>query len=71
MSSPMNKSNQIISIKEARKALGKDYKDFPDDLIEQMILELGFIAEIVIKHQRKEVVPKYTVDSSNNKDKGE
>jgi len=44
----------IISVKEARKILGRDYDKFNDEYIELMIKTLDSIAEAYIK-----TVPKY------------
>lgn len=47
-------ANLIISIKEARKLLGKDAKGMSDDDVEELIQNLQSIAKIYI-----EEVPKY------------
>jgi hypothetical protein len=44
----------IITVKEARKILGKSYDKFPDDYIERLIKNLDGVAEAYIKS-----VPKY------------
>ena len=35
----------VISVKEARKLLGKDFKDMPDKVIEDMIIKLNLISK--------------------------
>lgn len=44
----------IISIKEARKILGKEYEHMSDDQVEQLITGLTFIARETIKSFRKQ-----------------
>lgn len=51
----------IITIKEARKLLGREYADLTEQQVEQFIAELDFMADIVIKRIKKELsVPKST-----------
>jgi Ca2+-binding EF-hand superfamily protein len=47
-------NNLIISTKEARKILGKEYAKYSDEQITRMIKQLDSIAEAYIKS-----VPKY------------
>ena len=51
---PMFDNNLIISTKEARKILGKEYAKYSDEQITRMIKQLDSIAEAYIKS-----VPKY------------
>lgn len=46
----MNQESIIISIKEARKILGVEYRDEPDSMVEAVINDLDFMAEILLKH---------------------
>lgn len=47
----MNDSKLIISVKEARKRLGKKYEKFNDEEIEGMIQKLYHIANETVKAQ--------------------
>lgn len=47
-------SASIISVKEARKLLGKAYDKCPDEAIERLVINLDSIVEAYIKS-----VPKY------------
>ena len=50
-------SSQIISIKEARKLLGKKMSDrLTDAQVEEMITQLDFLAELFIKSNKKKEV---------------
>ena len=61
----------IITIKEARKVLGKGYSNLSDDMIKQIINQVDFFGDVIVPHLRKEAVPKYPVVTSNINDKGE
>ena len=62
---------QVITVKEARKLLGKAYQDVEDKEIQKIIDDLDFMSSLVISHIRKELVPGYTVGTSNNNEQGE
>ncbi len=51
-----NIGNLIITVKEARKILGKTYDKYSDEYIERLILSLDSIAESYIKS-----IPKYDI----------
>jgi hypothetical protein len=45
----MHDAKPIITIKEARKLLGKDAQTMSDEAVEQLISDLDFIARYAIK----------------------
>lgn len=45
----MDDSRLIISVKEARKLLGKDYDHMTDEQIEDLIIQLDEIARLSIR----------------------
>jgi len=57
----MQEERQIISTKEARKVLGKELSTLSDAEVEALIVDVELMAEITIKHIKKDlVVPKST-----------
>lgn len=51
----------IITIKEMRELLGKEYADLSDRKVESVIFEVELMSEIAIKHIKKHLlVPKST-----------
>lgn len=46
----MSDNKPLITVKEARKLLGKDAKTLSDDEVEKLINDLGFIARYAIKN---------------------
>lgn len=50
----------IITIKEMRELLGKEYADFSDREVEAVIFEVELMAEITIKRIKQDLVPKST-----------
>jgi hypothetical protein len=53
--------SSFITLKEARRLLGKDYASLPDTDIQSLITDMELMAEIAIKRIKKEVaVPKST-----------
>lgn len=50
--------NKIISIKEARKILGKDYDELDDVQIENIINSLSFIAREMLEKASRGELPK-------------
>jgi len=56
----------IITVKEARKILGRKFAKYSDADIEEMINDLHFISTVALNKLRKELVPKSTVDTGQN-----
>ena len=51
----------IITIKEMRELLGKEYAGFSDREVEMVIIEVELMSEIAIKHIKQHLlVPKST-----------
>ncbi len=62
----MDQGQRIITIKEARKLLGKAYTTVSDAQVESIINDLEFMAEITLKHLKKSV-PKSTLGAFQHK----
>lgn len=45
----MSTNNPVITVKEARELLGKDYRSLSDEAVEKLINDLDFIARYPIK----------------------
>lgn len=46
----------VISVKEARKILGKDYEHLSDDEIEKLIMDLDAMAVLALRAAREKVL---------------
>lgn len=53
-------NQQIITVKEMRKLLGKDHASLSDREVESVIVVGELVAEIVIKRIKRDLVPKST-----------
>lgn len=54
----------IISVKEARKILGKDYTDLPDEKIAEMVDQLHDFAKVALDMAREQRLEKTLVKIS-------
>lgn len=58
--------DKIISIKEARKILGKDYDELDDIQIENVINSLSFIAREMLEKASRGELPKQKIQPSRS-----
>ena len=50
-----NKTNSVITLKEARKLLGNEYSRYSDEQIEKLVKDLCELAGMYIKFQKHNV----------------
>lgn len=64
MDQPDTRISGIISIKEARKLLGKQYEHMTDTEVEKLVNDLSHLAQLALEDARNKLLKKESLNRS-------